>query len=1317
MRKSSEQLINNQRISQDYKDLEKRSDYDVVIIGSGYGGSITASRLARAGQSVCVLERGLELRPGQYPNNLSDAMEHSQVRTDTEKGIVSGKPTALFDLRVNEDVSTLVGCGLGGTSLINANVSLQLNEASFARDKLEWPSEFRQNTKLLEPYYRMARDGLGANPYPQCDDKQAPGYRPLNKLLALEKSGQKIGIEVKRPDINVTFNQDQLNHFGFKQAQCNLCGDCCSGCNVGAKNTTLMNYLPDAQRHGAELFCNSSVDYIERSNKGWKVHIEPTDRNNAGLRKHKTIKAKIVIIAAGTLGSNEIMLRSKAKGLSTSDKLGQHFSGNGDLLAFGYNSYWKDNNEFGSASLRASDAPRYEGVYGVGQGEQELEEQKRPGPCITGVIDLRDESRPLGEQLVIQEGVVPGAIATVFLGGLVFGAARNANFLRYGAEQAESRLRDIESLATTVQNDTDALNELAFAGPISRTQTYLVMSMDDSQGKLKLNDDSVIIDWPNAGKSSIFNHHHTTLAQVNDAVQGQLIKNPISDSAFGNKLITVHPLGGCRMADDHLQGVVNHKGQVFDCEQANSVHDGLYICDGSIIPGALGVNPLLTISALAERCAELIAKDHDWAINYKVNALDNAPVELAVSKQINQNATERMHVLDEASDNISAQSELEVMRNANTTETSADVEQERRFRRWLKTEVKALLKPNSKPFRAGLEFTEVMRGYVGQSSYHHAKAKRSNRDYQTAAAFGESQGNKLVLEMTIQVPELRQLSKDRNYVCSIKSGYVTLANHRARIRSGQFQMLIEDKSSVETWLMLYQLEFKDEDGNLLVLNGTKTFHHTEESHWWTDLTRLHVDIHRAKSNSANSKDEVYSYSGVAELDLQGLIKMVSTLKTYLGNGVLKKLLGTRVQIVAAALGRESKIKDSVVLYHMANLAMSLGETVFRSYGGLLSTLNNFPKLDLANLQTRPHLTPDYESLVPTKDGKTIKLTRYSLNTHAAKPLPPVILANGMGVKASSFVTPTVDCNLVEYLCQRGREVWLFDYRASEDSASSHLPFTIDDIVEYDWPAAIENIRAHSSAPQVQIVAHCVGSMSLLMSLLKGSVDKNCITSIVSSQLALHPISNWLNNAKSDLDLVAQFKRIPLINELNNVVTMDAGTTDFDRTFDVMANQIPTPHGEQCNNPACHRVLAIYGPSYLHAQLNHDTHLKIADWFGQINLEPFEQMARAIKAGHVVDALGENSYLANIARTAAGATHNNVPQLDVPITFMAGALNQEFLPQSTARTYEWLRAHNPLGAEQYQRHVFEDYGHMDCFVGKNASVDIFPYIHNWLEETL
>lgn len=111
-----------------------KSSYTVVVIGSGYGGSIAASRLARAGQQVCILERGKEFQPGEYPKTQSKAL--AQIQIDLPQHHL-GSHTALYDFHVNKDINVFIGCGLGGTSLVNANVSLQAEPRVFADSRYQ----------------------------------------------------------------------------------------------------------------------------------------------------------------------------------------------------------------------------------------------------------------------------------------------------------------------------------------------------------------------------------------------------------------------------------------------------------------------------------------------------------------------------------------------------------------------------------------------------------------------------------------------------------------------------------------------------------------------------------------------------------------------------------------------------------------------------------------------------------------------------------------------------------------------------------------------------------------------------------------------------------------------------------------------------------------------------------------------------------------------------------------------------------------------------------------------------------------------------
>ena len=362
------------RLSSPLEDI--KDHYAVVIVGSGYGGGIAVSRLARAGQHVCVLERGKEFQPGEYPDTELEALPEIQVNLPDQ---TIGSPTGLYDIRISDAMNVLVGCGLGGTSLINANVASRPEPRVF--DDPRWPAAFRADVKtLLAEGFAHAEEMLGSKPYP--DD-----LPPTPKMLAHDKSGAALNGKTYRLPINVTF-ADGVNHVGVQQYKCALCGDCMSGCNYGAKNTVIMNYLPDARQHGAEIYTEVAVRYLERQNDQWLVHYQILGVGQEGFAAPAAVvSADTVILAAGTLGTNEILLRSKAAGLSLSDQLGRHFSGNGDVLGFGYN----------------NDAP----INMVGFGARRPGQLDPVGPTITTAIDLREQPT-LEDGRIIEEGGVCG---------------------------------------------------------------------------------------------------------------------------------------------------------------------------------------------------------------------------------------------------------------------------------------------------------------------------------------------------------------------------------------------------------------------------------------------------------------------------------------------------------------------------------------------------------------------------------------------------------------------------------------------------------------------------------------------------------------------------------------------------------------------------------------------------------------------------------------------------------------------------------------------------------------------------------------------
>ena len=156
-------------------------------------------------------------------------------------------------------------------------------------------------------------------------------------------------------------------------------------------------------------------------------------------------------------------------------------------------------------------------------------------------------------------------------------------------------------------------------GAVLRTQTFLLMSHDDGDGQFELSEKGHLqINWPGVGREKIFKKANEFLKRCNDGLDGIYLVNPIWTKPLGDSLISVHPIGGCIMADDIEGGVVNQKGQVFDPSSPGAIYENLYISDGAVIPTALGVNPSFTISAITERNMALLCKDRGWTIDYSL---------------------------------------------------------------------------------------------------------------------------------------------------------------------------------------------------------------------------------------------------------------------------------------------------------------------------------------------------------------------------------------------------------------------------------------------------------------------------------------------------------------------------------------------------------------------------------------------------------------------------------------------------------------------------------------------------------------------------
>ena len=542
----------------------RADEYDVVVIGSGYGGAITAARISSANITpkprVCILERGMEWIPGTFPDEAFDVLQHFESALN---------PLGLYVFSRSPAISVIHGYGLGGTSLVNANVAIIPEGAVF--DRSPWPADVK--LAALQTYYQRAATSLEVSQHPRGLD--------LLKMQALKKGADKdpeAAFELLR--IAVNFTHDGIDANGVERHPCIDCGDCVTGCNVRAKNTLYMNYLPIAKNHGAEIYTQVRVRYIEAVKEGgYRVHFERYAPRHPIPEPGVLRARRMVVVAAGSLGSTEILLRSREQGLDLPDVLGTRFSGNGDFFGIAYNSDQQTD------------------IMGFGNHlDDPVRSAVKAGPTIVGVIRY-NRDKPLGQQMTFEDLSVPRAGVE---------AAKRVLALLPGTDTDN---RPILDWLDNLEEARRVARDLTFdpRGALNHTMAYLIMAEDNASGRMSLKDGQLQIDWPGAGDEPIFEQINNQVHAQAKTLGAKFIGNPVWSFFRSHHLITAHPLGGCPMGESQATGVVDDLGRVFS--RSNAIHPGLYVADGSIIPTALGVNPFLTISALCERIADHLVEE------------------------------------------------------------------------------------------------------------------------------------------------------------------------------------------------------------------------------------------------------------------------------------------------------------------------------------------------------------------------------------------------------------------------------------------------------------------------------------------------------------------------------------------------------------------------------------------------------------------------------------------------------------------------------------------------------------------------------------
>jgi cholesterol oxidase len=519
--------------------------FDAIVIGSGFGGAVTSCRMAEAGMRVLVLERGRRWDSSSFPRKADDAWVWDHAHPEKRNG--------WLDFRLQRGVSVALGAGVGGGSLIYANVQAEAPRELFDSN---WPAEVTYDE--LKPYYDRVDRMLKPRTLPERqltksfelirDAAAATGYQNRFRAMPLAVTFDDAWHYGLADPSNVRHSKTWINEHGKEQGTCVHCGNCYLGCQVNARNTLDLNYLARAEALGAELRPLHIVRAIESVDNEYRVDFSRIE-NRRLIPGSAT--ARRVVVAAGSLGSTELLLRCRDQFRTLphiSAALGHRWSANGDFLTISI--------------------------------------QKQPvnpteGPTITAALDFLDGSIG-GQRFFVQDGGFPEFFRSVVESAVKFDRKNlSFNLMVFGLAFALRRQGNLANMMPWFGQAVDAADGQLYLGR-AFTKPW--------QTRLKLK-------WKPASSKEAIDAIFEMHCRLAEATGGR----PLAPFVWTllKSLITPHPLGGCSMADRPENGVVNHKGEVFG-------YRNLYVADGSIVPRAIGLNPSKTIAALSERIAALM---------------------------------------------------------------------------------------------------------------------------------------------------------------------------------------------------------------------------------------------------------------------------------------------------------------------------------------------------------------------------------------------------------------------------------------------------------------------------------------------------------------------------------------------------------------------------------------------------------------------------------------------------------------------------------------------------------------------------------------
>lgn len=731
------------------------------------------------------------------------------------------------------------------------------------------------------------------------------------------------------------------------------------------------------------------------------------------------------------------------------------------------------------------------------------------------------------------------------------------------------------------------------------------------------------------------------------------------------------------MADSGNTGVTNHAGEVFTGD-GTETHDGLIVTDGAIIPASLGANPFATITALAERSLDLYAKRKGLVVSPEKNEVLDLFGSPKHPKYRQKHLLEQQLVKQRPEES----EEEDGIYNAHKSITSA-----RRMK------------------DGGFGFTEVMSGHIHRLHNDDCHFRDNIDDYELAARTAKSLCETARFFLSVQAFNTRSVVNDPKHSANLTGTFScpTLEGSPFMVRRGNFNLFLVDTKAPGTRNLTYDFDMYGTNEQRLHFHGYKVVDSSvalAPVQFWKSTSTLYVTITELPRGSRTHLDGD-GFGVKRKVVAQGIMRIeprdfVSEMLTLAPTG--SNIIG-KVKSVANFVSFFTRKSMSLFLAPLTPL-----QYPSPTYSGFI---NDTPR------------TKSYK--IRARDGVITSLYMWE-PTNTTVPTKNLFMIPGASVDHQIFALPTIRFNAVNYFRRAGYRVFITVHRIGVLMVAQNDWTTFDarldiraclELIRKEYPTYAEpehtNLRGETDSTKLEpesiyTIAHCMGSVAFSTGLLDGTIPANWVKGVTCSQVFMNPIWNCMNMIKI-LALPIPADRIYRLLA-GNWFSCSTGKNDsyLQRALNELLRFMPDERKEICNNASCHRVSLVFARCWNHRNLNEATHRQIDRFFGGVNMTLLHLLMKQGFQGHV---------MSNGPLYERLDTPENIRKLkDIPFLLFVGGDNAVLSPESTERTFEILS--DTFGTRhetgiRYRRRVVPDYGHLDCWMGRNAWKDVYPFV--------